>query len=98
MRSILPSLVLVATTLVGAASAQVVFEPPQVVPLQFPTAFLTNPELGDLDQDGDLDLVYTTGAGLGGSIETYVNDGSGLLTAGPIKENFPGARRPTCTT
>ncbi|HZL99926.1 MAG TPA: VCBS repeat-containing protein [Planctomycetota bacterium] len=92
MRSILPSLVLLAGTLAVGASAQVVFEPPQVVPLPFPTVFLTNPELGDLDQDGDLDVVYTTGSGPGGFIETLVNDGSGVLTQGPGMQNFPGAQ------
>ena len=92
MRPILPSLMLVASALGEAASAQAVFEPPQIVPLRFPAVFLTNPELGDLDQDGDLDVVYTTGAGPGGSIETLVNDGSGVLTQGPFMQNFPGAQ------
>ena len=90
MRSILPSLVLVATTLSGAAAAQAVFEPPQIVPLQFPFAFLSNAELGDLDQDGDLDAVFTTGAGTGGEIQTLVNDGSGVFTQGPAKSGFGG--------
>lgn len=90
MRSILPSLVVVATTLSGAAAAQAVFEPPQSVPLRFLGVFLTNPELGDLDQDGDLDVVYTTGAGPGGNIETLVNDGSGGFTQGLIDPGFGG--------
>ena len=90
MRTVLAAFVLVSATLAPTAATQVVFEPPQVFPLRFPSAFLTNPELGDLDQDGDLDLVYTTGAGVGGFIETYVNDGNGVLTPGPLMQNFPG--------
>ena len=90
MRTILPSLVVVATTLSGAAAAQAVFEPPQIVPLQFPFVFLSNPELGDLDQDGDLDVVFTSGAGTGGEIQTLVNDGSGAFTQGPLKSGFGG--------
>jgi len=90
MRSILPSLVLVATTLAGSLAAQAVFEPSQLVPLQFPTVFLTNAELGDLDQDGDLDVVYTSGSGPGGFLETLVNDGSGVLTQGPQMTGFGG--------
>lgn len=92
MRAILASLVLVATTLAGTLPAQGVFEPPQTVPLQFPSVFLTNPEIGDLDQDGDLDVVYTTGSGPGGFIETYVNDGNGVLSQGPQMQNFPAAQ------
>ena len=90
MRSILASLVLVASTLAVGSSAQVVFEPPKITPLRFPAVFLTNPELGDLDQDGDLDLVITTGAGTGGSLETFVNDGSGGLSVGPSQSGMAG--------
>ena len=98
MRSILASLVLVATTLASTASPQAVFEPPKVVPLSFPAVFLTNPELGDLDQDGDLDLLYTTGAGPGGAIEPYFNDGSGTLTPGPTQGASAAPSVPICTT
>ena len=90
MRSILSSLALVPSVLVAAASAQAVFEPAQVTPMQFSNAFISNPELGDLDQDGDLDVVFTTGAGVGGEIETFFNDGTGALTQGPVKPGFGG--------
>ena len=89
-RSILPALALVASGLVEAASAQAVFEPPQVVPLPIPSGFVTNPVLGDLDQDGDLDAVISAGTSSLAWVRTFVNDGSGTLTPGPVKQGYGG--------
>jgi hypothetical protein len=42
-------------------------------------------ELGDVDDDGDSDLVFSTSGNAGGSesVEVYTNDGSGVFSSGP---------------
>ena len=93
MRPILASLVVLASGLAAGASAQAVFEPPRITPLPFPFVFITDPVIGDLDEDGDLDAIITEGSGPGGTLHTYVNDGSGTLVDGPVQTGLGG-----CTT
>lgn len=52
----------------------------------------TGVEIGDLDSDGDMDLVFGNGSG-DSSISGYRNDGSGVLT-GPIQIPIPAFMYP----
>jgi hypothetical protein len=76
--------------LCAAVPAQVVFQPPQVVPLPVTGVFLTNPVLGDLDGDGDLDAIVTTGAGAGGFLQRFLNDGDGNFAPMQVIQGFAG--------
>lgn len=56
------------------------FSAPQTLPGQPANNGSTGIDLGDLDQDGDLDVVFSTW--YPGMINTYINDGKGNFTAG----------------
>ncbi len=66
------------------------FAPPQIEPLPVTGVFLTNPVLGDLDGDGDLDAIVTTGAGAGGFLQRFLNDGAGTFAPMTVIQGFPG--------
>jgi len=74
-----------------AVPAQLVFEPPVVTSM--PGAiFNTNRVLGDIDEDGDLDVMTVVGDFGSSEVRYFLNDGTGALVEAPFFNTTPSPR------